>query len=657
MGTSVMPGWGTVIGGVIGAGMGYIQGADGKPIPIPTTSKYMYPGATSNPYGGSTYDQYTGLTQQTLNNFDPSQQGRINDADMMYNSFMGNDNSRITGNLDYQIAEMQRQIDKYNAQLKGDSGVGKKQSFADFNPGQGNWVNAQGEPLKESELRSSEAVRKQYAEHVARVGGKEGGGGFLQKMTHNDMIKSMDPFSINSKLITDAQDPNFEKWLAEAKKNNDWENKVKTYNAQEGQRAGNQSVINDAIASLQQKLGYATQEKERITTGGGADLSKNPLMKYLGDVGGNGMLQGANGGNPSWMTDRQAAMDATAASAQARSGGGPMDTSGVDEYIANMNKQGNLANGLDAGSAGSINAPKLDMQEAGLKQRIMNAATDQTYGAQRNLNDQAAAHRGLLASSISEVGRAGDSLNLANSYNQNALGATQAYNSALGQQFGMDLSGAQFNGDQQNQLFNRQLGKAQFGQQNAQQQFSNLLGAGQLKLSAKSQADQQANWGDTFANQNSQGAIGNQWNLYNAGRAENQDAYTRNLGMYNLLNNQSQQARGNQAQDFQLSTGSGQAQLAAQQSAGLNNYNAAQNQMTNANNMAQWQMQQNQTSAQNQNMWNSAAGLGQAWGNYNQNNSQYPAPNSVSTPAPLGNPSNSWDWNTPPPSYPTQTTK
>lgn len=571
-----------------------------QPISAPPPSAM---GSITNQYGGFYTDPTTGQVSQVGYDFDPTAMGRTNDADSMYNQFMGNDNSRLTGNLDAQIQQLTQQIERLqNQQNPNTQGVGKQKSLADvFGPSEAKlWTNPDGSPvgLDRQSLNNNKALYDEFLKATASHGHTYGNGGDDYFRWANDIIKQ---HGVQQKLDTfhQTQDVN----------------------------VGNTDVRDQAIKAFQAKLGYLTGERARIS-GGGPDLSKNPLMKYLNDLGGGGMLDG--NGQPSWMSDRTGSMDATARAAQARAAasmGRDGGTDAIDAYLQGMDKS-NFSQGLDPGYAGSINVPKLDLSAPGLRARMMDARAEQELTAGRNLADQQAAHRGMLSSSTNEIGRTGDTLNLANAHTQNLLGATDAYNSALGQQYGMDLNAAQFGAGERGALFGRQLGKASLGASEAQQHFANLLGATNLKNQQNNWNVTNANWADQFANQNDQSALANQWQLYGARRGENQDAYSRNLGMYNLLNNQTQQARGNQTSDYQNSlAGAGMMGGWAQHGAdNINAANTADTQMQNSFNMAGWNQQNSADAAQQQALMAGLGGLGKAGAAYYYYTKDHPAP-------------------------------
>lgn len=610
--------------------------------PKPVGTILSTPGGTTNPYGGSTYDPATGLLSQYANNFDPRRQGRVNDADMMYNQFMGLGNDRVTGNMDVEIQQLEREIARLQAEQTGTSGVGRNQGFAELNPTLKQFVDDKGNPLDVNSLRGNQSVIQAYNEHVARSGGKK----------KNSAGKWLHPLAgaLGTKTTVDmvapGKNPDFDKWFEEWRRNAGYDAAAKNYQDLQGKQQGNQSVRDQAIKTLQDKLGYAQKERERV--GAGSDmLSQNPLMKYLNDLGGGGMLGGGGGNLPPWLQERLSSMDQTAASARARSSGGPLDvsldTSGIDEFIDRERADGDLssdlASGLNTGYAGSIDSPDLDLREASLRARMLDAQTRQTFDAQRNLRDQQSARRGMLSSSTSEIGGAGDSLGLANAMNSNALGATEGYNRALAQQFGMDLGAEGFNAQERGNLFGRELGKVgagqadrAFGQSERNRQFSNLIGQGQLKLGAnqlrlasKSQADQQANWADSFGQDTDRFGVGQNWQLYGALRDENQDAYSRNLGMYNLLNSNAASARGEDRQDFALGQGTGQAGRSDYWANQQNQYNAARAQMQNSQNMAGWNQGNADRAAQNQMWGNLGQGFAGAAGNYFGSQQKKPA--------------------------------
>ena len=100
--------WGAVIGGVIGGGLGYAGGGGGSAPPPTPLSGPSTPGTFATDYMGWEIDPVTGSARQVSYGFDPTTQGDQLDADMMWNSFLGRDNSSQVNAIEWKQKEAQQ---------------------------------------------------------------------------------------------------------------------------------------------------------------------------------------------------------------------------------------------------------------------------------------------------------------------------------------------------------------------------------------------------------------------------------------------------------------------------------------------------------------------------------------------------------------------
>lgn len=236
----------------------------------------------------------------------------------------------------------------------------------------------------------------------------------------------------------------------------------------------------------------------------------------------------------------------------------------------------------------------------------------------------------------------GMNLQAAGANNQQSLARGQAqlggYSDLNNSQFGQNLQGANFTTNLQNQVFNQNQARANYGL-NAAQFAGNAQNQAFGRDQARSQnSTAQGQFAQTVQQQlfgNAMNALqannsmrtdelGRQTQNYQNATAENNTGYTRNMNMYNLLNQQQQQAFGNQNTQQQMALQGTQALMPLQMNQQTNQTNAN---MANAQMQNSWQMAnaQNQASANNA-MWgaigNGIGSIANAYGTQWANNQQ-----------------------------------
>ena len=250
-GASVGGPWGALIGGVAGGIGGLLQGSD------PTAPNYQpgappaIPGGTSGQYGGVYYDPTTGSTQNLSYNFDPTTMGNQIQNQSLYNQLMGQGNSGMTNNLDFQAQSIQQQLARLQAQNSGTAGVGSQKSLADvLGPGSEAWIGPDGKSIDPADREALMKNGKLQEAFQAGTGGHYGSGG-------------------------SAQDAYF-RWVQDAYKQ--VAPKIQQWQQSQDVNVGNSDQRNQAIQSLQNQLDYINKAKTQSASGQDAN---NPMMNFL----------------------------------------------------------------------------------------------------------------------------------------------------------------------------------------------------------------------------------------------------------------------------------------------------------------------------------------------------------------------------------------
>lgn len=249
-GASLGP-WGALVGGVVGGAAGYFQGDD------PTAPNYQpgappsIPGGVSGQYGGMYYDPTTGSTQNLSYNFDPTTMGNQIQNQSLYNQLMGQGNSGMTNNLDFQAKTIQQQLARLQAQNTGGTGIGSQKSLTDaMGPGAKLWTTPDGKPIDPTDraaLKENTGLQQAFNAATAGHHGTYGNGGDDFYRWVQDEYKKVSP-------------------------------KIESWKQSQDVNTGNTDQRTQAIQSLQNQLDYINQAKTQAATG---QDPNNPMMNFL----------------------------------------------------------------------------------------------------------------------------------------------------------------------------------------------------------------------------------------------------------------------------------------------------------------------------------------------------------------------------------------
>ena len=568
-------------------------------------------GGVQSQYGGSYRDPVTGQIIQEGWNFDPSNMQAQWDAQSMYNQFIGNAAGGDTTAMDWQIKKLQQDIQRMSQTGK----TAPAQIPAEFRALQ-KYLGEDGKLPNLNDtaalFRSNKPNERALVDEFYAQGGNYGGTGEL----------------------------GFSKWVRDAYSKS-LKPQFEAFQKTQDIQGGNSEVNARALQDAQNQLEFLTQQKTKMTDPKAqASLGNNPLMKYTNDTG---PAWGENGYRPAWeeVMQRKMAADKDTPTDIYNEYGIGTNADGTDPQAAFRSKMEGLLGGLgdyERAQTG-LTAPTLDNGASGNMLGALNFRTNQGFAANRANRDAQLARRGMASSAVNELAGAQDSLLLSNGLNENALSAANYFNTNVANQFGMqaaaqnannagigqnnaaDLArrglGLQYTNSMNSDMFNQDMAKAQF----AQNAKNNIFGQAMSALNANNAMKTQ-----DYAN----------------ARGENQTGYDRTMNMYNLLNQQRQQAFGNNmatAQNAQQASGNLMGQN-MQYANWQNQSNAANTQMQNS-----WQMANAQSNAAaNGAMWgaigsgvgNIANAAGTAWANQNRGTqggygSTYANPNGSTT--------------------------
>lgn len=522
-------------------------------------------------------DPVTGQITQSGINFDPSGMGAKLDAESMWNSFMGRDNSAQTADLDWQIKKLQQDYDRMQTPTGADGKAPIPSQFKGIqpylDPATGDLAKWTADPDGIKQGKYGEAGQAILDEFMQSTHGQYGNGGF------NAWIKD----NINR---------NVQPQLVEFKK---------TQEVQGGNATANQKALDD----LKNQIEYLTAQKTRITQPGGQ--SQNPLEKFMTDTGPKwaGTMDNTNPYTDQWgkVTDQKIAGindDPTADMEKFGLGSGATSYSGQLSGVLNGLGSGQTM-GYDALEAGH-----LDPAAAGRMKDAQDWQTGEEYTNQAKARDAMAARRGMLNSSVSDMQRAGDQSGMIQARLASALGAANMGNDIATKNFGMAAQANQSNNqfaqnavasNNASELARRMAQIQGLGTLNSQgqQNYQNFLAGKNQSFAQALQSLGAANAMRTEdRNMNVQ-----DWTM---GQQENQTGYTRASDMWNRLQAARQQGVAN-----------------SQNQQGINNQTTGVNIQPQMQ-LADWQNQSNNANAQMQNAWQMQnAQNGQARANANTN--------------------------------------
>lgn len=261
--------WVAGIGAVATLGSSYLNSQNQPEAPRPGQMPYAQtPGSVNTQYGGGYIDPYTGSYNYTSNNFDPYTFGQQLDTNSMYDQFMtgGQGSSRMSSDIDYQIQQLQQQMERLQGQSSGAGGVGKQQSLTE----------ALGPNIAKA-LTDSQGNLIDFSDRNALI--------------QNPTLVAMFHDATKDQHGTFGKGDGFMNWFKAWRDNANIDAKVDKFKNDERANLGNTDTRGVAIQDLQNKLNYLNQAKTRI---GGNSLSGNPLMPFTKDIGG---TWGGNGNN------------------------------------------------------------------------------------------------------------------------------------------------------------------------------------------------------------------------------------------------------------------------------------------------------------------------------------------------------------------------
>ena len=600
-GTAIMPGWGTAIGAVAGGIMGGLGGdRGGSPPPPGAMPLPVGYGATNTQYGTAYFDPLTGSYNQYSYGFDPSQMQQQWDAQSMYDQFMGTNGSQgYMNTVDWQIKKLQDQYDQMSkTSTRSQASIPAEfqgiQPYIDQQTGKlADWVS---DPDGIKQGKYGDNGKAIYNEFMINTHGSYGKNGF------NAWIKDQ----VNRNIVP----------------------RVAEYAKFKDSQLGNADSANSGLTDLKNQIDYLTQFKSQAQ-GSQGQQSTNPLLKYTNDTG--PTWQAGDNTNPyraSWEEVMQRKMAADSDSPDSiYKEYGLTNADGSDPAALFRQKMEAQLGGLGSYDRArtDLSAPTLDNGAGGNMVNALNFRTQQNFANQKASRDAQLARRGMASSAVNELAGAQDSLLLGQGLNENALSAANYFNQNVANQFGMNANAMAANnaGIGQNNaadLARRQLGlqytnsmnDTNFAQGMAKANFANtvknnLFGQAMSALQANQsmRADELARKTQDYAN----------------GRAENETAYGRNMNMYNLLNNQKQQAFGNGMQSNAANL-QGISTMMPAQLQYANNQNSANMANWSAQNGLQMYNAQNQAAqnaANTQGMWGAVGALGNAAGQYYAN--------------------------------------
>ena len=601
MGTSIMPGWGTAIGAVAGGIMGGLSGGDSGSAPAPGAMPLPVGyGATNTQYGTAYFDPLTGSYNQYSYGFDPSQMQAQWDAQSMYDQFMGTSGSQgYMDTVDWQIKKLQDQYDQMSrTSTRSQASIPAEfqgiQPYIDQQTGKlADWAS---DPDGIKQGKYGEQGKAIFDEFMRNTGGNYGSQGFNAWLKDN-VNKNVVPRVAEFAKLKDSQ-------------------------------LGNADSANSGLTDLKNQIDYLTNFKTKMQ-GGNGQGSTNPLLKWTNDTG--PTWQAGDNTNPyrqSWEEVMQRKMAADSDSPDSiYKEYGLTNADGSDPAALFRQKMEAQLGGLGSydHARTDLSAPQLDNSTSGNMASALNFRTQQNFANQKASRDAQLARRGMASSAVNELAGANDALLLGQGLNENALSAANYFNQNVANQFGMNANAMAANNagiDQNNaaDLARRQLGlqytnsmnDTDFAQGMAKANFANtvknnLFGQAMSALQANQsmRADELARKTQDYAN----------------GRAENETNYTRNMNMYNLLNNQRQQAFGNglQSNAANLQGISTMMPAQLQYANNLNSANMANWSAQNGLQMYNAQQQAAQNAANTQGMWGAVGALGNAAGQYYAN--------------------------------------
>lgn len=247
--------WGALAGGVLGAAGGLLGGDDDARMPPPVgLPPPVNLGGVGTNAGAYWRDPYTGLQTNYAYDFDPSRIASELDSESAWNQFMGRGNESLTGNLDWQIKELQQRLAMLQ---KPGAGATRTLSAADY--GVPEWADpTTGKFLRPEEVNVSGQMQSQgplFKRFMMDTHGGDYGRGSLQDK--------------------------FGRWINDA-----WKNSVSkafdTYESDSRGQEGNAQLETRSAQDLQNQIDYLTQQRGRI---GGPSAGTNPLMGFLTDTG------------------------------------------------------------------------------------------------------------------------------------------------------------------------------------------------------------------------------------------------------------------------------------------------------------------------------------------------------------------------------------
>jgi hypothetical protein len=567
-----MPGWGTAIGAVVGGVSGYLGAEESSQGPPPDLTAPISPGAVVGDYGGVMRDPYTGLVTYTNNDIG------VGNSDIMRNNYlqdllMGGTGAGATQDLDSQIQFQQMLIDRLsNPQSSGSANL----DMSKYLPK--GWVGPDGNVLDISNPNSIPRTSEVYKEFMQQTKGNYG---------------SSNPDISFAKWTQDVYNRNVKPKLA------DFENAKKAV-------SGNEVVSGEALKAAQLKLQQMQGAKDRFT-GDQAGIANNPMLQYLNKEKDPRMQQDITRWQGQADKDfNQMQQDPTLPF----STGDDWTLAGFDEAGNRLNPDGSKYDASAEWDRGMYNGPDsgdyqmLDAQSAGALGDVLSRQAATEF---RNANigrDQNMANRGLLSSSVNEVGRAGDVARLADAQANARLGGLSAYNDVIGKN---NQTSAQKFQDQ----FNSAMARANTGQWRAQMQgndtnslYSRAAGINDTRYGRQNNEFNLKNQLQQQWRGNALQSLGVQGGLEDRSQGYDRQNYLDRQGFSNFLTGQS-----NNAFNQDLARRGLNLQQTGQ---GLNvNLNMA-GQQTSAN-QANAQMQNSFNSAQDQQAASRSQANGQMW--------------------------------------------
>ena len=587
--------WVGIGSAVVGAAGQYMaadraRSASGGPpqaLPGPTS-----PGGINTDMGGWWRDPYTGMVNQTNWSFDPTGMGQQLDASMMWNQFMGRDNSNQLNDLNWQIQQLQQNLERLS---NPQTGANRATQADDF--GVGRFIGEDGKLQDISDTNAiwdgrinTPAGRALIEQFRKDTGGNYGGTG----------------------------PKGFGKWVRDFYQRS-LQPKFEEYKKTSATQEGNQQVNQRAIQDLQNQIGYLTQQRDRVTN---YQASENPMSKYLTDLGPEWKTKdNTNPWADEWGTltgKKIAGADDDPWADMERFGLVGGGTSAEARLQALLSGQPQTPDYIDPNR---LRAPEFDGTQAARLADAMNWRASEEFKNQGQAAEATAARRGMLNSSVLDMQDASRLESLVGSQKDAALKAAMLRDQLQSSNFGQQAQAA---ASYQNAVSANNAARNAFDA-NRFQGIGLLNSIGNQNygnwLQGKNQNFQQAMVALDQANKMRSEDRSFDLQDYQIGQSRNQTGYQRAADMWNRLQGLTQQGFQNRMTQQGANTQAAGTFLPAnmQMADWQNQSNLGNVQMQNA-----WQMgnQQRQAAADNANQqgwWNLAGTMAGAMGNYYAN--------------------------------------